>query len=172
MRNIVFLITLFLMNALVRGQHPKLRFVDYDLVFDSLKNGNNQTSTLNHNSQYYWDFYNLLLLDSSNISLVEKICPYIVDEIRGSEIPILPNCFSVGFHISSDRVEDVFAEENIGRIFSCLSENDVGARIGSSLYVKDNKVVFSVVVRNGSYLVRGKLESGVFQMNIVSSITE
>ncbi len=166
-------IILLTISIILFGQPYKVeKFIDYENVISELKKNPNYD-----NLKYKYDYTFILLLDSSEIKLIEKIRPETVKYFRDYAHGISFNNKTVGFKTEKQSIKEVLANKlNQKRMFECLhTENspDINyLNFDFPIYIKGNKAIFEISGPTWHDTYFARLENYVLQINWLGGVIE
>jgi hypothetical protein len=155
-----------------KNNNIKFKFIDYDQVILELKSNKNFKTI-----EYKYDYIFVLLLDSSEIKLIKRLNPEIIEEFRNYAQGIQFNEMTVGFVTEKKEIKEILLDKSDQtRIFDCLHpENSSDIKYLNfvpTVYIKGNKAIFEVSGPTWSTTYFARLTNHVFQINGLISIIE
>lgn len=143
-------------------------FITYDEVINEL-----QSADTISNIEYKYDYSLILLLDSSNIDLIETIDYSFIDDFRDYALGLPLSDQTVGFVVDSENITKIFQDKNsLKRILDCFNRYSPMAKLTYPIYVKENEAIFEITEADGSDIYVARYNSGVLQINWLGGITE
>ncbi|WP_062129151.1 hypothetical protein [Geofilum rubicundum] len=160
------LIALIAFQIQINGQTlEKEIFIIYEEVLNELQSTENITGLENK-----YDFTFILLLDSTNIELIEKTRYQHVDEFRNYAPGLSLTQQTVGFVTDKREIREIFQDQNsLKRILDCTntynSPNIAMTKFRYPIYIKGNQAIFETSGPTWSDTYSAILKNGVFQIN-------
>lgn len=170
---IVPMFILLMICPFLFGQPYRIdNFIDYKNVINDLKTHANDSHL-----KYKYDLTFVLLLDSSQIKLIEKIQPEAVKYFREYSSGLTFNNRTVGFVTDKKDIKEVLMDKlDQKRIFECVNEESdldlVHVEFDHPIYVKENKAIFEIYGSTWSSTYFARLENGVLQINYLGGTIE
>jgi hypothetical protein len=166
-------IVLIISHLSIYGQNSvKEKFINYEDVIKELKSTKN---IKNLGNQY--DYTALLLLDSTEIELIEKTGYQHIDDFRNFAPGLALSKKTFGFVTDMKNIKEIFLDKNsLKRILDCSkSDNSPDLRLTVfeyPIYIKENKAIFetSGPIWSDTYFAR--LKNGILQINWLGGIIE
>jgi hypothetical protein len=147
----------------------KLKFIDYEKAISELMASNNIDSL-----EKRYDIVYVLLLDSSEIKLVESTNIDLVKEFRSFSSGLIPNKQTVTIGVDKSSIREVFSDKILSKkiIKSITKDNPSIASINQTIYTKGNLAIFETFGPKWSNTYYAKLENGEVKINWLGGIIE
>lgn len=162
---LIFVLTGFLNTAKCQRVGEGI-FVDYQWVVNQLK-----TSKSIKDFTYKWNYGSILLLDSSEIEIINKIRPDVVKEFRRYFSKPTESKYRKTVLTDKKSIRDCVSNFEA----YCITENglEMGAQLDYPYYIKDDKIaVFEIYGDFWSESYRLTLQGNKVLVELVGSIIE
>jgi len=171
MRLLLFMFIVSLQTILSGQNNDNSFFVEYDSVINELKTAGHVNDMNIKN--YRYDF--ILLLDSSELSLIEQESSEDIEEFRLLAKVLNNNDTIVGFKSEKRNIRNIFLH-NEKMILSCTQsyeyKGNKSIKLDFPIYVKENQAIFSISGRNWSETYFATLKENNLQIKGLYSIIE
>ncbi|MFB6344138.1 hypothetical protein ACE1ET_20635, partial [Saccharicrinis sp. FJH62] len=163
--NKYILIVFFFIQLTTFGQSTSVeKYIYYENVINDLKSAKDLR---NLESRYNYVF--VLLLDSSNIELIEETGYQYLDEFRLYAMGLNLSNQTVGFVTDKNNITEIFEDENsLEKVLICtnLDSSDIKmTTFNFPIYLKDNLAIFETSGPTWSNTYIARLENGRLQIN-------
>jgi len=175
-KRILLVSSLALSSICINAQNDSLKrnsvFIEYAQVISELKSNQNPEDI-----GFKYDMCTILLLDSTQLEMVEKIDPLSVEYFRESAPGLALNKSTASFPTVKKDIREIFTDKvSLKRILICLNEEQ-STEIDFSMfdfpiYTKENKAIFDISGPTWSDTYFASLGNGVLQINWLSGIIE
>lgn len=150
----------------------KAKFITYEDVIEKLKSTKNIESLENQ-----YDYTALLLLDSTEIKLIEKTGYQYISDFKNLAPGLALSKQTFGFVTDKKNIREIFQDKNsLERILSCSkSDNSPDLKLTKftyPIYIKGNKAIFETSGPTWSDTYFARLEDGILQINWLGGIIE
>ncbi len=166
-------IALIVSQLSVYGQTAeKEKIIIYEDVIKNLKSTKNIESIENQ-----YNYTALLLLDSTEIKLIEKTGYQYVDDFRNFAPGLALSKQTFGFVTDKKNIKEIFMDDNsVERILDCSkSYNSSDLKLTKfryPVYIKENTAIFETSGPTWSDTYFARLENGILQINWLGGIIE
>ncbi len=170
------ILTIFFIQIIIflsQGQNVDIRtFIEYEDVIDEIKS-TKSSSDIEFKYDYEW----ILLLDSTEISLIEKVDQQAINSFKESAPGLYLDENIIGFVTAKENIRELFESKELRkRIIDCTntidSQDFVDERIDFPIYIKGNLAIYSIHGPSWSATYFGSLKNGIFQFKELYSIIE
>ena|GEM_PF-3885404 len=169
LKTILLLISLTISIFLYGQNIDSKNFIEYDSIISELK----AVNTINDMSYLLYRFDFILLLDSSEISLVEEKTGEDIEEFRFLANVINNNKEIIGFMTEEKDIRNVFLDpEQERKIISCTRIGHSSEKVDFPIYVKENKAIFSISGATWSETYYAELKDNNVQIKGIYQIIE
>ena len=150
----------------------KEKVINYENAIEELKSTKNIKSLENK-----YDYTALLLLDSTEIKLIEKTGYQNIDDFRNFAPGLALSKQTFGIVTDKKNIKEIFLDDNsLARILDC-SENynspDLKlTKFNYPVYIKGNNAIFETSGPTWSDTYFARLENGILQINWLGGIIE
>ncbi|WP_163710724.1 hypothetical protein [Mangrovibacterium lignilyticum] len=150
----------------------KEKVINYEDVIEELKSTKNIKSLENK-----YDYTALLLLDSTQIKLIEKTGYQYINDFRNFSLGLALSKQTLGFVTDKINIKEIFLDKNtIQRILDCTKSYDSPdlkmTEINYPVYIKENTAIFETSGPTWSDTYFARLENGILQINWLGGIIE
>lgn len=160
----------------ILGMSQVLRNVDFYDYFDAILKIK-QSDSLNNDNYSKYNLTNILLLDSTEIKLIEKLEPISVEEFRKIVHGIQIKSKTVGFVTNHTNIKELLLDKvSQKRIIECVNVHNSSvinySKFAYPIYVKGTIAVFDIYGSTWSDTYYVKLENNILQINWLCGIVE
>lgn len=172
MKKYLFIILVIFHLSIYGQTSRKEKIITYEDVIEELKSTKNIKSLENQ-----YDYTAILLLDSTEIKLIEKTGYQYIDDFRNFAPGIALSKQTFGFVTDKKNIKEIFLDKNsLKRILDCSkSYNSPDLKMTQfnyPVYIKGNKAIFETSGPTWSDTYSARLENGILQINWIGGIIE
>jgi len=172
MKKYIFIILVISQLSIYGQTSGKEKIITFDDAIEELKSTNNIKSLENK-----YDYTALLLLDSTEIKLIEKTGYQYINDFRNFASGLALSKQTLGFVTDKINIKEIFQDKNsIQRILDCTKSYDSPdlklTKFNYPVYIKENTAIFETSGPTWSDTYFARLENGILQINWLGGIIE
>jgi len=172
MKRYLFILLIISQFSVYGQTSEKGKIITYENVIENLKSTKDIESLENQ-----YDYTALLLLDSTEIKLIEKTGYRNLDDFRNFAPGLALSRQTFGFVTDKKNIKEIFLDDNsLARILDCSkSYNSPDLKLikfNYPVYIKENTAIFETSGPTWSDTYFARLENGILQINWLGGIIE